>query len=481
MAAPRAPRLPDAGAAAYWNSRLPGHRALLWYDDDNVWHERLLLWPLGGHARRRWVIQTPDGDMYSEVFRVGDGVARVRALHDDGRRGRVQDPVYAFPGPVANDDLRRLILEAQTMAEDEMRAEGEEPGEAPTQFSDWNGRLHPLADAGVLVAVPAGSAWLVSALGSKGSDLFGQTVALGPEDVVRGSLGIHQLSDGSYVPVELVALDRLDSWRESKGEDARRMSPKDGADRVLERRAFGAATPPAGRESAKEGDPLPEAPDDLRTCWIDTDEQGVRYKEWRRVVQEASQENFHDGPLRGPATCLAVCRTMQQHGGNPKLWFLEWAKEVGISRRDRAWHEVNALIETLYVAGTFDQVNMGALVSMEVLTRRLLQYVEAYAHGAENPNWSSAKHFAGSASAMDLVPAEMRSYASRLAKEEAELEALRLKVKTAVVSGAPGPHAAAAAAVAGGLPARDSPAGDGGNQGRGRGRGGRGRGARPQQ
>ena len=47
---------------------------------------------------------------------------------------------------------------------------------------------------------------------------------------------------------------------------------------------------------------------------------------------------------------------------------------------------------------------MGALVSMEVATRRLLQYVEAYSHGADQPNWQSAKYFGGTSSAMDLVP-----------------------------------------------------------------------------
>ncbi len=169
---------------------------------------------------------------------------------------------------------------------------------------------------------------------------------------------------------------------------------------------------------------------------------------------------------------------MHEHGGQPKLWFAEWAKETGISRRDRAWHEVNSLIEALYVAGTYDQLNVGASVALEVIARRLLQYVEAYAHGADNPNWSSAKHFAGTRSALDLVPEEMRSYASRLSKEEAESESLRAKARSPAAAGGSGSGAAAAAALAGGLPRVD---GDGGaaGEGRGKSRGGRGRGARP--
>ena len=100
------------------------------------------------------------------------------------------------------------------------------------------------------------------------------------------------------------------------------------------------------------------------------------------MIQEITQAQFADSSLLGPPTCLAVCRKMQRHGGDPKRWFQEWAKEIGLSRKDRAWHEVNSIIELLYVAGTFDQLNMGANACLEVATRRLLQYVEAYAHGA---------------------------------------------------------------------------------------------------
>ncbi len=152
-------------------------------------------------------------------------------------------------------------------------------------------------------------------------------------------------------------------------------------------------------------------------------------------------------------TCLSVCRKMQQHGGTPRLWFAEWTKETGVTRRDRAWHEVNVLIDALYLAGTYDQVNVGALASLEVITRRLLQYVEAYVHGAENPNWSSAKHISGTTSALDQVPEEMRTCASRLSKEEAELECLRAKARApGVASGPAVSSAAAATALAGGFP-----------------------------
>ena len=47
---------------------------------------------------------------------------------------------------------------------------------------------------------------------------------------------------------------------------------------------------------------------------------------------------------------------------------------------------------------------MGALACMELVNRRLQQYTEANAHGADAPNWTSAKRFSGSSSSLDLLP-----------------------------------------------------------------------------
>ena len=45
------------------------------------------------------------------------------------------------------------------------------------------------------------------------------------------------------------------------------------------------------------------------------------------------------------------------------------------------------LVEALEVGATIDQVNMGALVMLECLVRRLLSLADAYDRGTEHPNW----------------------------------------------------------------------------------------------
>ena len=68
-----------------------------------------------------------------------------------------------------------------------------------------------------------------------------------------------------------------------------------------------------------------------------------------------------DCVVSGPATALPVCRKMLQNGSDPKRWFAEWAKELSVRRKDRAWHEMHTMIDIIYQAGCCDQFNMGAL------------------------------------------------------------------------------------------------------------------------
>ena len=83
----------------------------------------------------------------------------------------------------------------------------------------------------------------------------------------------------------------------------------------------------------------------------------------RNVVLESTQETFCDGVVSGPTTALTVCRKMLHNGNDPKRWFAEWAKELSIGRKDRAWR---TLIDIFLQAGCYDQLNIGALACMEL-------------------------------------------------------------------------------------------------------------------
>ena len=60
----------------------------------------------------------------------------------------------------------------------------------------------------------------------------------------------------------------------------------------------------------------------LRTLWIDRD-----------GCSESTEERQVGSPVAGPPSCLTVCKQLQHHGGNPKLWMHLWMKEVGSAAR----------------------------------------------------------------------------------------------------------------------------------------------------
>eukprot|EP00974_Lingulodinium_polyedra_P039336 3770896-Lingulodinium_polyedra.AAC.1 len=49
----------------FWRTLQPGRRGLLFFEDDDVWRERLLVLPAEA-AGRRWLCLTPDDDFYIE-------------------------------------------------------------------------------------------------------------------------------------------------------------------------------------------------------------------------------------------------------------------------------------------------------------------------------------------------------------------------------------------------------------------------------
>ncbi|CAK0864760.1 unnamed protein product [Prorocentrum cordatum] len=61
----------------FWKILMPGSQLLVWYGDDNVWHERLAVWPVQG---AQWVLQTPDKDVYAEYLDGSDPDGLERAI-----------------------------------------------------------------------------------------------------------------------------------------------------------------------------------------------------------------------------------------------------------------------------------------------------------------------------------------------------------------------------------------------------------------
>ncbi|CAK0895503.1 unnamed protein product, partial [Prorocentrum cordatum] len=333
-------------------------------------------------------VYTPGGDLYVESLSDYSSSALLT-----GRKGYPAGVPQAavLEGAVAEDITeavdwrgRRLPLPPHSVVHaPRVRLRGkQEPAALPLPPP---AEPPPVGGAATPPSAPEGFAWLSSDLAAPpGEFAFGTEVLLGSDSCRRGRFAIVTDASGNHHPVELVEISGAGERRGAKLRGAARNRGGEGA---LERRLLGDSPPPDGPAALGRSPPLgQEGPgDDLRACWIDYDDAGIRFKEWRKVLHEATQESLQTAGLKGPPVCLAICRKFFKRGGDPKAWFAEWAREVGIARKDRSWHEVECLIEALWQAGTFDQLNMGAVAALEVVPRRLLQCVEACAKGADNP------------------------------------------------------------------------------------------------
>ena len=101
-------------------------------------------------------------------------------------------------------------------------------------------------------------------------------------------------------------------------------------------------------------------------------------------------------PVPGPVTVVALFTRYLEHGGDPLRLFAEFCRGHGITRGDRVFHELRVIMNCFWLAGTYGQLNVGSLVSFELLARRAQAIDQAYKHGSGGePNFGTAHLFMG--------------------------------------------------------------------------------------
>ena len=485
--------------------------AIVFYSDDTFWHERMLLFPL---ADGRWVVYTPDGDYYIEAVKGDspeDGPTHGRLLEADfGLPRDVRAPAYRFknyPDPATFKSLLRegfklalqedgdnvmvvkeiLDTRGRIMNLDEYfggnflvrrlrgkggivkkevttrktKAEKDETGDEDEKEDDGDEAALPLRVTSVpddilekmhkaIYPAPVGQAWIAVEL--IGQFFPGLEVKLNAHtDFCIGTHTALILREGRYVKCELMKIGEIPGIvDEIKGGLVKFMKDQD---------------PPGGEDDGrgekKEIEKIDEeatGAEDVRTTWIDFDEEGKRFKDWRRVVADSKSHDFKDWPHEGPLSCLRVMTHMFRHGGTPKLWMQLWMKNKNIHENDRVAHEMRVLVECLEFGGGYDQLNMPCLASFETICRRLQSIVDAYEKSTNGtPDWGNAKLFSGHASPDDLVAPSLRTWAAKRGKEEVELWQARAKMRELrqpPFGGGGAEQAAAGAAADGVLPGR---------------------------
>ena len=415
---------------------------------------------------------TPDFDIYCEDLTCsgGDGPSRVKVKGEDFRYwSRVGGSAYRFASPISDDQqLRAHIKQAFRLATKEP---GFDQGWRPDTVMDAKGvvqqsevflggvlvtrrltnkgpavRAEPSADQAAAIAsvrpiaqgLPS-QVWL--AMESLDSYSFGDNVQIDVRrDLMIGDhTGLVRCPSG-WLKVELVEAEEAPDFMNGR--------------RPLQAQAAVSDPFRPLQAQAAVSDPLPKVTDvekeasaDARALFVDTDEQGVRYKEWRSVVSESQHFSYEDWPHEGPAAVHHLLRHVGKFGGDPKQWLDLWCRQKSISEQDRVKHELRCLMEVLYLGGTFDQLNMPVLASFETVARRVQSIVDAYSLGGNvAPDWGNAKLFSGYAAPEDLVSPQLKTWAARRGKEEVELFNARNKMKELRRGGVVSDEAAAASA-----------------------------------
>ena len=101
-----------------------------------------------------------------------------------------------------------------------------------------------------------------------------------------------------------------------------------------------------------------------------------------------------------------------------------------MSDSDRVAFEMRTLIDCLFTAGSYDQLNVPSLACMEIISRRVQGTVDAYSAGSPgNPDWSSARVITGYKGAEDAISPALRAWAARRSKEEVDLAVSRARFR----------------------------------------------------
>ena len=458
----------------------PGQSVAVFYSDDTYWHERILLWK---GQEDCWYIMTPDGDVYLEELslRGEDGPVKmkVKGKHFD-YWSSLRAPVYRFKDPVEDEQLKQRILEVLKELGDGLH----EPGA-------WR----PLAiqkkdKSEVSPSLFLGRALVPRRLSAKGGlvreesphSLFTAVEAAADgyvwvADEIRGSTMIGD--EIEVVDLETLKLGKDEGLAKKKGSWIRikRLSVI-GAPEYLEKRrreiqeALGEVTTPKKTPLKEtEAEEIVEgSPEDARSLFVDYDEQGERFKEWRKVVNEMREYSFGDWPLEGPPSTMHLTKHMLRNGGDPRLWLQVWSRHKGVAETDRVMFELRTLIEIFYLGGVYDQLNIASLASFEAASRRIQSIVDAYSAGsAASPDWGAARIISGYRGPDDAVSPTLRSWAARKGKEEVELAQARAKIRETRKGLLTIEDSAADAVASGSLPGGGAPKPNAKKKGRGKG------------
>lgn len=293
---------------------------------ENLWHERVVLGHLGG---ARYLISTPDGDVYEEDYSPNNpdiDAVRIQTNNEVPADLRNEN-LHRFAVYPTAAELRRYREEAGLLA-------GLRGGGAPAAPGGGPGRRRREAAP---AEGPSGTLgrWRAAEHSVSGRFIGELVPADVVPDVVPDSLKQLLEWDGEEVFCMWVAESDFEQWKQQK------------------------------------------APLDVRILKVQGS-SSKRNRNWEAILADSSETHFADWPLKGPRTTGWVMDFLGQQPGGAKEHHALWRRATGLGVNDFGVAEHEVLLETLRLAATYDQYNVANSAAMEHVARRL-QMIE-YAH-----------------------------------------------------------------------------------------------------
>ena len=298
----------------------PGKIVLVHYGED-MWHERLLLCHI---ANGRWMIMTPDNDIYAEDYGPGGtDVEAVRVRKGDGSRpaGLARARIYGWVAGrlPTGDALREVLEEGRQIAALERGGAGPPP---PPELGGGAGAGG--ADDGV-------KKWVFADLSAK---------------------DVGEPSEDPAAELDDVGLVRVD-----------------GAVRLVHR--LSVAEVEKLKEKSKEPKVVADSGSDARVLGIMYEPGGARRREWKSVSDSAAESAMGDWPIDGPRTAGWVAAFIARRGTAPRDHHRWWRSTAKLAASDWGVTEHAMLCDVLEHAGSYDNLDICNLACIEALARRL--------------------------------------------------------------------------------------------------------------
>lgn len=127
---------------------------------------------------------------------------------------------------------------------------------------------------------------------------------------------------------------------------------------------------------------------DVRLLGDFRDGQGHRYLDFKSAINKLTEAPMPDWPLQGPRVAMEFLKSVRSGPGDLATYHLSWAKSSGVNIYSMACHDHRIICNVLRAALEVDQINVGNTLSLELMTRRLVQIETAVSRSPLNPDFT---------------------------------------------------------------------------------------------